>query len=126
MRSGVKRRKLLLGSILVLGIMGLWAQTAAAAGDVARGAKSAMYCAYCHGADGNATHTGTPRLAGQSEETFIAKMKVYKANQKVYHPLMGFLTGGLTDQDIQDLGAFYASQSVQQSIQPYAGPPPLH
>lgn len=124
MKDGLMRRTML-ASLLALGVTGLFQQADAAGGNAANGAKSALYCAYCHGPDGNSTLTGTPRLAGQSAESFVAKMKLYKANQKVYHPMMAFLTGGLSNQDILDLGAFYASQPVTQSLQPYAGPPPL-
>jgi cytochrome c553 len=115
---------LLLGPALLLGAFGLWSEASAAGGDAAAGAKSAMYCAYCHGVDGNSTHTGTPRLAGQSVESFVAKMKVYKSNQKVFHPMMAFLTGGLSDKDVQDLAAFYAQQPVRSSSVPYVGSNP--
>jgi cytochrome c553 len=115
---------LFLGSALLSGAFALWTETAVAGGDAAAGAKSAMYCAYCHGADGNSTHTGTPRLAGQSAESFVAKMKVYKSNQKVFHPMMAFLTGGLGDKDVQDLAAFYAQQPVRNNSLPYAGSNP--
>lgn len=124
MKYALTRRTLFLGAVLVLGVAGPVTQ-AVAGGNAANGAKSALYCAYCHGADGNSTYTGTPRLAGQNAEAFVAKMKLYKANQKVYHPMMAFLAGGLSDQDIDDLAAFYASQPVRQTTQPYAGPPPL-
>lgn len=97
--------------------------TALAAGNPAEGAKKAQYCAGCHGPDGNYTHTGTPRLAGQSEAQFIAKMKNYRAGAKgFYHPMMAILVNGLNDQDIADLGAFYASQKVEPSLKPYRPP----
>lgn len=118
-------QSLLLGSALLLGTLGLWSETVAAGGDAAAGAKAAMYCAFCHGQDGNSTYTGTPRLAGQSPESFVAKMKLYKSNNKVFHPMMAFLSGGLNDKDIEDLAAFYASQPIKQSLLPYSGPPPM-
>jgi cytochrome c553 len=115
----------ILVALLAFASLGTLGSPAFAVGDASSGGKLALYCAYCHGADGNATHTGAPRLAGQSAETFVAKMKLYKANQKIYHPMMGFLVGGLTDRDVQDLAAFYAAQPVNQSLQPYSGPPVL-
>jgi cytochrome c553 len=125
MKHRFSRKSLLLGSVLLIGALGLWSETVAARGNVAAGAKSAMYCAYCHGPDGNSTYTGTPRLAGQSAESIAAKIKLYKSNKKVFHPMMAFLAGGLTDQDIDDLAAFYSSQPVKQGEMPYSGPPPL-
>ena len=125
MKHRFSRQSLLLASALLVGVLGVRSEAIAAGGDAAAGAKSAMYCAYCHGPDGNSTHTGTPRLAGQNPESFVAKMKLYKSSNKAFHPLMAFLTGGLNDQDIRDLAAFYASQPVKQSLQPYSGPPPM-
>jgi cytochrome c553 len=129
----MKRRLLhksqLLGSVLLLAALSLWSETVAAGGDAAAGAKIAMSCAYCHGPDGNSTYTGTPRLAGQSVDSFVAKMNLYKTNKKTTHPVMAFLTGGrnggLNDQDIQNLAAFYAAQPVHQNPQLYSDPPPI-
>lgn len=126
MKHRFTRQALLLTSALLVGASGLWGATAVAGGDASAGAQAAKYCAFCHGPDGNSTYTGTPRLAGQSPESFIAKIKLYKSNGKVFHPLMAFLAGGLSDKDIQDLAAFYAAQPIKQSLQPYGGPPPLN
>jgi cytochrome c553 len=124
MKYTLSHKSVLLGSALLFGVFAICSEKSAAGGDAAAGAKSAMYCAYCHGPAGNSTYTGTPRLAGQSAESFIAKMKLYKSNKKIYHPMMAFLAGGLSDQDIQDLAAFYAKQPVRQSLQPYNAPQP--
>lgn len=125
MKYRYSRQSLLLASALLAGILAISNEAVAAGGDATAGAKAAMYCAFCHGPDGNSTYTGTPRLAGQNAESFVAKMKLYKSNNKVFHPLMAFLTGGLSDKDIQDLAAFYAAQPIRQSLQPYSGPPPM-
>lgn len=125
MKLDFVRQLPILGAAALFGSVVCCSQDAMAAGDVAAGGKLALYCAYCHGADGNSTYTGTPRLAGQNADSIVAKLKLYKANQKIYHPMMGFLVGGLNDQDIHHLAAFYASQPVNQSSQPYAGPPAL-
>ncbi len=125
MKHRFSRQSMVLGSALLLGTLGLLSEAVAAGGNAAVGAKSAMFCAYCHGPDGNSTYTGTPRLAGQSAESFVAKIKFYKSNQKIYHPMMAFLAGGLNDQDILDLAAFYEAQPVKQGPLPYSGPPPI-
>lgn len=98
-----------IGAALLLGLLAIWSETAAG-GDAAAGENKALFCATCHGLDGNTTNTGTPRLAGQPEAHFISRMKHYKAGRQVYHPMMALLTNGLTDQDIADLAAFYASR----------------
>jgi cytochrome c553 len=104
-------------------LVGLLAMgNAGASGNAAEGAKKAQFCAGCHGPDGNYTHTGTPRLAGQSEAQFIKKMQVYKSGQRLFHPLMAVMTNGLNDQDIADMGAFYAAQKVEPALKPYRLP----
>lgn len=124
MKPHVSKPSMFFGAALLLAGLGFTGAVAAAGGDAAAGAKKSAYCAYCHGADGNATHAGTPRLAGQTAEYFIAKMKQYKTGKQLYHPVMGFLVTGLNDQDVRDLAAYYASQPVTQTPL-YKGPPPL-
>jgi cytochrome c553 len=129
MKRRFSHKSQLLGSVLLLAALSFWSKTVGAGGDAAAGARTAMYCAYCHGPDGNSTYTGAPRLAGQRAESFVAKMQLYKTNKKVTHPVMAFLTGGrnggLNDQDIQNLAAFYTAQPVRQNPQLYNGPPPI-
>jgi len=110
------------GLAWLVGLLALGSAAVGASGNVAEGAKKAQFCAACHGSDGNFTHTGTPRLAGQSEAQFIKKMQLYKSGQQLYHPLMAVLTSGLKDQDIADLGAFYAAQKVEPALKPYRPP----
>lgn len=97
------------GAALLLGLLAVWSESVGA-GDPVAGEKKAMFCATCHGLDGNATYTGTPRLAGQPEAHFLARIKHYKTTKQMYHPMMYMLTGGLTDEDAADLAAFYAKQ----------------
>ncbi|HRH80244.1 MAG TPA: c-type cytochrome [Thiobacillaceae bacterium] len=84
--------------------------SAAAGGDAKAGADKAMFCATCHGLDGNATQAGVPRLAGQPETRFMSRIKRYRAGARAQHPMMAVLTQGLTAQDLADLGAYYAAQ----------------
>lgn len=123
MRQCKSFRSSRVGLAVIMGLLGLWSGTAAAVtGNAEAGAKKSLFCATCHGTDGNTTITGTPRLAGQSVEHFTAKMKVYKSGKVIYHPMMAILTNGLSDQDIADMGAFYASQKPQNALKPYTSP----
>jgi cytochrome c553 len=94
-------------------------------GDAAAGAQKAVFCAYCHGVDGNPADAKTPRLAGQSAKVLVAKMKREKPYENFNHPMLqAFVTGGcLKDQDIRNLAAYYAGQPVRQSGTPAGGPP---
>jgi cytochrome c553 len=79
------------------------------AGDAAAGkAKSAM-CAGCHGPDGNATVPMYPKLAGQHEQYLVSALKAYKDGTR-NNPIMKPMAGPLSDQDIENLAAYFSSQ----------------
>jgi cytochrome c553 len=83
-----------------------WAQ-----GDAARGKARTVACAACHGADGKASLAMYPNLAGQNYEYLVNAMKAYKAGQRRGNTaaLMIAPMATLSDQDIQDLAAYYAA-----------------
>jgi len=110
------------GLILMAGMLAMAGTPVSGAGNAAEGAKKSQFCAVCHGPDGNFTHTGTPRLAGQPEFHFVAKMQTYRSGKTLYHPVKAILVNGLNDQDVADLGAYYAAQKVEPSLKPYRPP----
>jgi cytochrome c553 len=92
---------------------------AAAAGDPAAGAEKSIFCAYCHGSDGNPLDNAAPRLAGQDAATLVAKMK-HQTKVMGQHELMiqAFRTGrALNDRDMNDLAAYFSQQPVRQTGQ---------
>ena len=65
-------------SHLVVGTIALLAATAAgAAGSVQAGWSKSMFCAGCHGTDGNLTYISA-RLAGQSTARFQEGLMAFK------------------------------------------------
>lgn len=78
-------------------------------GDVAKGKELAEKCASCHGADGNAPAPNFPRLAGQYESYLVKALQDYQRGKR-QNPVMQPMVQGLTEQDIHDLAAYYASQ----------------
>lgn len=105
-----------LGAALLLGCLCLAQPAWAGAGDPEAGARKSVFCAYCHGVDGNMTDSRTPRLAGQDARVLSAKMKRQGSGAGANHPMLSaFITGGcLTDADIDNLAAYYARQPVRQ------------
>jgi hemoglobin len=101
-------RKVLLSS-LFLALLAAIPIAASAAGNVSSGAAKAMFCTFCHGSDGNITYV-SPRLAGQHQADLTKTLMAYKTGQRVTHPMMNVISLGLTEQDIADLAAYYASQ----------------
>jgi cytochrome c553 len=74
------------------------------AGDASAGKAKSENCAQCHGEDGKED----PAIAGMEEAKFIQAMKDYQAGARK-HKKMEKAATGLTDADIADLAAYYAS-----------------
>ena len=82
---------------------------AIAGGDAAAGKEKSQVCAGCHGADGNSSVGANPRLAGQYESYLYQALKQYKNGERK-DLLMGNMVASLSDQDMRDLAAWFASQ----------------
>ena len=94
---------LVAAAILALGMAG----TAQAGGDAAAGKTKAKGCVGCHGADGKGKGKNPP-IVGKDEATFVASLNDYKSGSKE-HKMMNMLAKKLSDQDMADLAAYYAS-----------------
>ena len=80
----------------------------AAAADIAGGKALAEGCAGCHGADGVSQAPLTPSLAGQPDD-FIQWQLVYFRGGSRKSEVMGPIAEALSNEDIRNLGAYYAS-----------------
>jgi cytochrome c553 len=96
-------------------VLGAWclllaASVSALAADAEEGKKKSQTCAACHGPEGN-TPTGPdfPRLAGQHYDYLVMTLQAYKSGARK-NPIMNPLAANLTQRDIADLAAFFASQ----------------
>jgi cytochrome c553 len=94
---------LTIGIVALLGTIG----TAQAAGDAQAGKTKAAACAGCHGANGEGVGAN-PALAGMSEDKFVEALKDYKSGKRANPVMKGFATP-LSDTDMANLGAYYAS-----------------
>lgn len=97
-------KRVLLASALLL-----TASFAQAAGDAAAGEQKAAACMACHGAGGNSTIPSNPILAGQHRSYLVQALKSYKDGTRT-NPIMRGMAAGLSDQDIDDLAAYFAAQ----------------
>lgn len=96
--------------LLTLAALGL-SSTASAGGDVTRGQEISKTCQACHGADGNGV--GDPQypiIAGQYADYLEVALKAYRAKTRANVIMQGFATT-LSDQDIEDVSAYFGSQS---------------
>ena len=73
-----------------------------------RESRKTALCGGCHGSHGVSTDAATPSLAGQDPEYLIHSTKAYRNARK--HDAMQRAIAGLTDQDIENIAAFYAVQ----------------
>lgn len=80
---------------------------AASSASVGRGATVALNCTMCHGAQGM-SRSDAPNLAGQYPEVVKKQLYDYKSGKRA-SPIMAALAQGLTEQNIADIAAYYAS-----------------
>lgn len=83
----------------------------AASGDAAAGGKKSSLkgCPACHGAEGVSPSPDFPNLAGQYADYLETAMRHYKSGKRK-NPIMAEQVKSLTDKDMMDLAAFYASK----------------
>jgi cytochrome c553 len=94
---------LTLSVVVLLGIAG----PAHSAGDSGAGKSKAASCAGCHGANGEGKGSYPP-LAGKPEPALAQAMRDYKSGKRD-NAMMKGLVSKLSDQDIDNLAAYYAS-----------------
>jgi cytochrome c553 len=77
--------------------------------DVEGGRKKAEACGACHGVDGNATMPVVPSLAGQPPFYTHWQLALFRDGRRK-DPQMSVLAANLSDAEMADLAAYYASQ----------------
>ncbi len=80
-----------------------------AAGDAAAGTSKAASCAACHGPGGNSVNPMWPKLAGQHAVYIVKQLKTFKSGARK-DPMMTPMAMPLSDQDMENLGAYFASE----------------
>ena len=78
-------------------------------GDAQAGAQKAGTCVACHGANGISANPEWPVLAGQNEAYTHKQLRLFKSGVR-QNALMNGIAAGLSEQDMADLGAYYATQ----------------
>ncbi len=78
-----------------------------AAGDAVAGQAKAQLCAACHGSKGIAPNPLWPNLVGQQSVYLVKQIKAFRDGQRS-DPMMAPMVAGLTDQDIENIAAYYS------------------
>ena len=82
---------------------------AQAAGDPDAGKAQAVVCGACHGQDGaTGIDPSYPNLAGQNERYLASQLRMIQDGRRDIPLMAGQLTGK-SEQDLEDLAAYYAS-----------------
>lgn len=86
-----------------------------AGGDAAAGQAKSAVCAACHGLDGNSVDPQYPKIAGQHAEYIAQQLALFKSGKRQNPIMLGFATT-LSDQDMLDLAAYFASQKAKPDL----------
>ena len=91
----------------IAGLMIAFPMAAHAAGNAAEGKTKSAQCASCHGAEGKGGGPN-PAIISLDAAKFTAAMNDYKSGKRK-HPIMEMMAKKLSDQDVADLIAHYAT-----------------
>lgn len=97
------------GSLLLISLH------AAAKGDASAGQAKSAVCAACHGIDGNSAVPNWPKLAGQHEKYLARQALLIKSGARPVPEMMGIVQG-LTEQDFNDISAYFAAQETAGGV----------
>jgi cytochrome c553 len=97
-----------------------------AAGDPAAGAQKNRMCQGCHGIPGYRyayPDYRVPRLGGQHAQYIVNALKEYQSKARS-NPTMQAIAADLSDQDMQDLAAYYSQKPEKAAGTPAGGTKP--
>lgn len=87
----------------------------ASAAQAPPGRAKAAACSTCHGDDGISVQPNVPNLAGQPAIYVAEQLRQYRSGKRV-HEVMSVVAKPLTDQDIDDLAAWFAAIAVEARV----------
>lgn len=101
-------KKLIAGVVLGLGLTAM----AHGAGDPQAGEQNAAVCAGCHGQGGQKPVMGVyPKLSELGERYLYNQLTLIKSQERMIPEMTGLLDN-MSDQDLQDLAAYFDSQEM--------------
>lgn len=101
-------------ALLLLGLA-LLSPGQAQARDPVAGKIRAGMCATCHGPLGLSQIPNAPHLAGQPAIYLVEQLKNYRSGKR-QHDVMSVIAKPLTDQEIDDLAAWYESIRISVTV----------
>ncbi len=103
-----------LAALLALPVSTAVAAEAAATAkpDLAKGQATAQVCAACHTADGSRGSPANPIIAGQHADYLYKQLTEFKSGKRA-NPVMSGMVAPLSDADMRNVAAFYASKQAK-------------
>lgn len=83
--------------------------------DAEAGRQKARQCQTCHGLDGIAKIPIAPHIAGENEIYLITQLKAFRSGKRT-HEIMSVVAETLSDEDMADLAAWYASIKITATL----------
>ena len=108
---------------LALGGLMLAGTALAQSGDREAGRKVAGMCRTCHGLDGYAQIPIAPHIGGEPESYLARQLAAFKDGSRE-HEMMTVVSRGLSETQIADVAAWYASHAVTATVGASSGPEP--
>lgn len=105
----------LAAAIAAVGLLALAAAPSHAANPAAGQAKAKQVCHFCHGNDGLSTQPEAPNLAGQPAQYLEAQLKAYRSGAR-QHEVMSIIAQNLSDEDIDNLVAWYSNIKITATV----------
>jgi len=112
--------KIIISLLLSFGMLNI---AVAATGNAEAGKTKSVMCAACHGADGNSLVPMYPKLAGQSASYITKQLVDFKkaassgGKEGRNDPIMAGMVMALSEQDMADLGTYYAGQTRSKTTE---------
>ncbi|TCZ58779.1 c-type cytochrome [Roseicella aquatilis] len=106
----------------VLAALAATVSVSAWAADIEAGRQRAEACVTCHGTEGITADPAIPSLAGQKER-YLQWQLVFFRNGRRQSEIMGPLAATLSDEELRNLGAYFAS--LPRANPPAGAPDPV-
>jgi cytochrome c553 len=104
-----------LAAFLAFGVHTSVFASAPLVGDAQAGQTKSAACVACHGIDGNSVDPAFAKIAGQHADYTVRQLHLFKSGERE-NPIMAAQAGLLTDQDMSDVAAYFATQKVRAGI----------
>ncbi|MGZ4970069.1 MAG: c-type cytochrome [Methylobacter sp.] len=88
-----------------------------AEGNINAGKQKSASCASCHGDNGNSMVATFPKLAQQHSSYLVKQLHEFKDGTR-NNPMMSAIAMTLSDEDMSDVSAYYATQKISENTLP--------